>query len=145
METLKKIISPVIMPQWYADLLLALPRIIACFFLATRFGWSKFPTPQWFIDDVGKLGLPFPFLFAWAAVLAEVFGGALLVVGLGTRIAGFFLTCTMLIAIFLQKWNNELWEKLPAMGFLWVAIFAMVLGSGRFGLDYLIFKKWNKK
>ena len=42
--------------------------------LATRFGWSKFPTPQWFIDDVAKLGFPLPVLFAWLAVLAEVVG-----------------------------------------------------------------------
>jgi putative oxidoreductase len=29
------------------------------------------------------------------------------------------------------------------MGFLWVAIFYMILGSGRFGVDYLFTKKQN--
>jgi putative oxidoreductase len=136
-----KILKPTLMPHWLQDLILALPRIIACYFLCTSFGWSKFPTPMWFIEDVWKLGLPFPAFFAWAAVLTEVFGAALLLLGFGSRIMGFLLTCTMLVAIFLQKWDNELWEKLPAMGFLWVAIFAMIVGSGRFGLDYLITKK----
>ena len=74
-------------------------------------------------------------------MLTEVFGSFFLVFGLGTRFAAFFLTCTMLVAIFLQKWNNELWEKLPAMGFFWIAIIYLVLGSGRFGLDYLISKR----
>ena len=29
---------------------------------------------------------------------------------------------------------------MPAMGFLWAALPALVLGSGRFGLDYLLTK-----
>jgi putative oxidoreductase len=44
----------------------------------------------------------------------------------------------MMVAIFFQKADAELWEKLPAMGFLWLSIVYMVIGSGRFGLDYLI-------
>ncbi len=133
------------MPRWWADLILAIPRTIGCYLLAVHFGGSKFPTPAWFIEDVGKLGLPFPAFFAWAAVLTEVFGAALLVLGLATRYAAFLLTCTMLVAIFLQKWNEELWQKLPAMGFLWIGIIYMVLGSGRFGLDYLLAKKFKPK
>jgi putative oxidoreductase len=144
-KTMQKWITPVAINNVYADLLLALPRIVACFFLATRFGWSKFPTPDWFIKDVAALGLPLPFFFAWAAVITEVIGAGCLVIGLGTRVWGFMLTCTMLVAIFLQKWDGELWEKLPAMGFLWVAIYAIVLGSGRFGLDYWIAKRFFRE
>lgn len=140
---LKSLFTPIVMPHWAMDFLLAIPRIIGCFLLATRFGMSKFPTPQWFVDDITKLGLPFPFLLAWAAVLTEVVGGFCLSMGLMTRIWGGLLTITMLVAIFFQKWNSDLWEKLPAMGFLWLAIFALVLGSGRFGLDYWLAKKWK--
>ncbi len=139
--TLKKLFVPVYTKQWYTDLMLALPRMVACIFLAIDFGGSKFPVPAWFIEDVGKLGFPVPVVWAWAAVIAEVFGGLMLVLGLGTRVAGFLVTCTMLVAIFLQKWGNEIWEMLPAMGYLWIGIYAMVLGSGRFGLDHLIAKK----
>ncbi len=140
---MKKLITPIVMPYWWADVLLAIPRIVGCYLLAAHFGWSKFPTPAWFIEDTAKLGLPFATFFAWAAVLTEVFGAALMVVGLCTRYAAFLLSCTMLVAIFLQKWNTELWEKLPAMGFLWLAIVYMVIGSGRFGLDYLIARKFK--
>lgn len=143
MKTLfSKIITPVYTSAWYTDLLLALPRIVGCYFLALNFGGSKFPCPDWFIQDVTKFGFPFPTFFAWAAVLAETFGGALLVIGLFTRVAGFMVMCTMLVAIFFQKWGGEVWEMLPAMGFLWISLYAIVIGSGYFGLDHLIAKKW---
>ncbi|MEA5258326.1 DoxX family protein [Arcicella aquatica] len=145
MKTLfSKIITPVYTSAWYTDLLLALPRIVGCYFLAINFGGSKFPCPDWFIQDVAKFGFPFPTFFAWAAVLAETFGGALLVIGLFTRVAGFMVMCTMLVAIFFQKWGGEVWEMLPAMGFLWISLYAIVMGSGHFGLDHLIAKKWLK-
>ncbi len=145
MKTLfSKIITPIYTSAWYTDLLLALPRIVGCYFLAINFGGSKFPCPDWFIQDVAKFGFPFPTFFAWAAVLAETFGGALLVIGLFTRLAGFMVMCTMLVAIFFQKWGGEVWEMLPAMGFLWISLYAIVMGSGYFGLDHLIAKKWFK-
>ena len=140
-----KIITPVYTSTWYSDLLLAIPRIVGCYFLAVNFGGSKFPCPEWFIKDVAGYGFPFPAFFAWAAVLAETFGGALLVMGLLTRFAGSMVMCTMLVAIFFQKWGGEVWEMLPALGFLWISLYAIVMGSGRFGLDHLISKKWFQK
>ena len=140
-----KIITPVYTSTWYSDLLLAIPRIVGCYFLAVNFGGSKFPCPEWFIKDVAGYGFPFPAFFAWAAVLAETLGGALLVMGLLTRFAGFMVMCTMLVAIFFQKWGGEVWEMLPALGFLWISLYAIVMGSGRFGFDHLISKKWFQK
>ena len=140
---ISKLITPTYTANWYSDLIIALPRIIGCYFLAVNFGGSKFPTPDWFIQDVAKFGGIFalaPTFFAWAAVLAETFGGVLLVIGLFTRFAGFTVVCTMLVAIFCQKWGREVWEMLPAMGFLWIGLFAMVMGSGRFGIDHLLVK-----
>jgi putative oxidoreductase len=46
----------------------------------------------------------------------------------------------MLVAIFLQKWGQGTWAMLPAMGFLWITLYNLYFGSGRFGLDYLISK-----
>ncbi len=140
------IITPTYTATWFTDLLLALPRIIACYFLAVNFGGSKFPCPDWFVKDVASYGFPFPTFFAWAAVLAETIGGAMLVLGLCTRLAGLMVSITMLVAIFCQKWGGEVWEMLPAMGFLWIGIYALVLGSGRIGLDHIItnFLKTNK-
>jgi putative oxidoreductase len=139
-----KIITPTYTATWYSDLLLALPRIIGCYFLAVNFGGSKFPCPDWFVKDVAGYGFPFPTFFAWAAVLAETLGGVMLVLGFFTRLAGLMVVITMLVAIFFQKWGGEVWEMLPAMGFLWIGLYAVVMGSGRIGIDHLISKYLKK-
>jgi putative oxidoreductase len=75
---------------------------------------------------------------------SEAVGGVFLVLGLQTRVASFLVMCTMLVAIFFQKWGGGTWGMLPAMGFLWLSMFTLVLGSGRFGLDYLVVKYITK-
>jgi putative oxidoreductase len=44
----------------------------------------------------------------------------------------------MLVAIFFQQWQAGYWNMLPATGFVWYALFTMVLGAGRFSLDALL-------
>jgi putative oxidoreductase len=158
MKYLRILTTPFTMPQWWQDLIIALPRIICGFLLTSSFGSDKFGMPwspvekklgfmeviYWFTQDVEGYGGIFaqhPIFFAWMAGFSEAVGGLLLLIGLQTRIAGFLLCMTMLGAIFLQQINQGMWNCLPAMGFLWVSIYAMVLGSGRFGVDYLLSKK----
>ncbi len=153
-----KITKPINMPFWWQDLILAIPRIICGYLLTTSFGADKFGLPWspvdknlsffevafWFPNDIANYGgifAFFPIFFAWMGAFSEAVGGLFLVVGFQTRIASFLIVCTMLVAIFMQQINNGMWNCLPAMGFLWVAICAMITGSGRFGLDYLISKK----
>lgn len=153
-----KLTEPKEIEGFFANLVLALPRILAGFFLATMFGGDKFGVPwsiadtglmlfgvvDWFPEDVAKFGFPFseaPVFFAWMGAASEAIGGMFLLLGLQTRISAFLISCTMLTAIFLQKWGGPLWGMLPAMGFLWVSLYATVFGSGKFGLDYLITKK----
>ncbi len=143
------------MPYWWQDLLFALPRIVCGFLLTANFGAAKFGLPWsppennlglfevafWFPKDVAAYGGIFataPAFFAWMGAFSEAVGGILLLLGLQTRIASFLIVATMLVAIFMQQIPNGLWNCLPAMGFLWISIFYLVLGSGRFGLDYLL-------
>lgn len=126
------------------DVLIALPRIVCGVIMPVFFGLSKFPTPQWFIDDIGRLGFPMPAFFAWAAVLTEVFGSFLLALGLGTRLVGVLLMVTMFVAAFIQKSDAALWERLPALFFFLNAWFAVVLGSGRIGLDELVRRRLGR-
>ena len=145
------------MPYWTQDLLFAFPRIICGYLLAVNFGGSKFGMPWtpdeknlalfevafWFPKDVASYGglfALFPVFFAWMGAFSEAVGGLLLILGLQTRIASFLIVCTMLVAIFMQQINYGLWNCLAAMGFLWIGIFYMILGSGRFGIDYLMTK-----
>ena len=150
--------KPVLQPSWWADLALFVPRFICGMLLALDFGASKFGMPwspadknlglfevaYWFPGDVAEYGgifALFPVFFAWMGAFSEAVGGLLMAFGLKTRIAAFLIMCTMLVAIFLQKWNQGTWGMLPAMGFLWISMYHIYFGSGRFGLDYLISKK----
>ena len=158
---MKKLLSPINMPYWWQDFLFLFPRVICGYLLAADFGADKFGLPwspvnknlgffevaYWFPEDVAQYGgifKMFPGFFAWMGAFSEAVGGMLLLIGFQTRIASFLIVCTMLVAIFLQQWGNGTWNMLPAMGFLWVSIFTMVLGSGRFGVDYLITQKLKK-
>jgi len=155
---LKNITRPVIQKHWITDLIFALPRILCGLLLTTMFGADKFGMPwtadsqnlnlfevsAWFPQDVAEYGGIFalaPIFFAWMGAFSEAVGGLLLMLGLKTRVASLLIMCTMLVAIFMQKWNQGLWAMLPALGFLWVAIYNFILGSGRFGIDFLISKK----
>ena len=150
-----KLSSPLTMPDWWADLLFAIPRMLCGLLLTLSFGADKFGMPwtsddrnlglfeviAWFPEDVASFGGIFaiaPVFFAWMGAFSEAVGGLFLALGLQTRLAAFLISCTMLVAIFLQKWDGGMWGMLPAMGFLWVALYNLYLGSGRFGADYLL-------
>jgi putative oxidoreductase len=157
MKYFLKLSQPILLKHWAQDLFLALPRIIGGYLLAFDFGASKFGMPWspvdtnlglfevafWFPNDVAEYGGIFaiaPVFFAWMGAFAEAVGGLFLLFGLQTRIASFLIVFTMLVAIFMQQINNGLWNCLAAMGFLWVGMFYLILGSGRFGIDYLVTK-----
>lgn len=158
MTFITKIIKPILLPHWSQDLIVTIPRIVCGYLLATSFGSDKFGLPWspadknlglfevafWFPEDVASYGGIFamaPVFFAWMGAFAEAVGGILLALGFQTKFASFLILCTMLVAIFMQQINNGMWNCLPAMGFLWIGIFYMILGSGRFGVDHLLTKK----
>lgn len=153
-----KLMKPSLQSYWILNALFAIPRILCGFFLSINFGSSKFGMPwtpadknlslfevaEWFPKDIAEYGGLFataPVFFAWMGAASEAIGGIFLGLGLQTRIASFFILCTMLVAIVFQKWDQGLWGMLPAMGFLWISLYNLVLGSGRFGIDYLLNNK----
>ena len=157
MKIIYKITKPITLPHWLQDLFLALPRIICGFLLTSSFGAEKFGLPWsptdknlglfevafWFPKDVAEYGgifAVFPVFFAWIGAFSEAIGGIFLLLGFQTRMASFLIMSTMLVAIFMQQIHNGLWNCLAAMGFLWVAMMTLILGSGRFGIDYLLTK-----
>lgn len=155
---MKKIFKPLCLPYWWQDAFIAIPRIVCGLLLTIDFGASKFGMPWspaeknldlfevafWFPIDVAEYGGIFammPAFFAWMGAFSEAVGGLLLAAGLLTRVNSFLLVCTMAVAAFIQQGGQGSWNMLPALGFLWVALYHLFLGSGRFGLDYLISKK----
>ena len=159
LQVTKSLITPVVQKSWVADLLITIPRVVCGMLLTLSFGSDKFGLPwsrtpnlgffevvAWFPKDVAEYGglfALFPIFFAWMGAFSEAVGGLFLALGFKTRIASFLIMCTMLVAIFLQKWSQGTWAMLPAMGFLWVSLYHLILGSGRFGIDFLISKKLN--
>lgn len=158
MKLLSNLTNPITMPFWWQDFLLAVPRILNGLLLTIDFGASKFGMPwseadrnlglfevaHWFPEDVAKYGglfAAFPVFFAWMGAFSEAVGGVFLVLGLQTRVFSFLVACTMLVAILFQQFGQGVWNMLPAIGFLWVSLFTLILGSGRFGVDYFLTKK----
>lgn len=150
--------KPTLQSNWISEVGIAIPRIVCGLLLAIDFGASKFGMPwtptdknlslfevvDWFPKDVAEFGGVFalaPVFFAWMGAASEAIGGLFLALGLQTRLFSFLIMSTMLTAIFFQKWGQGVWGMLPALGFLWVAIYGLVLGSGKFGLDYIITRK----
>lgn len=149
------------MPLWWQDVLLTAPRLVYGYLLTKDFGAAKFGLPwspkdnnlglfevaYWFPNDIAQYGgifATFPEFLAWMGAFSEAVGGIFLILGLLTRPFSFLIFVTMFVAIFFQQFNQGMWNMLPAMGIMWVSLFYMVLGSGRFGVDYLISKKLIK-
>ena len=155
--SMRRILRPLTLPYWWQDALLALPRVVCGYLLTSDFGAAKFGMPWsppdnnlglfevvfWFPGDVAAYGgifAMFPGFFAWMGGFSEAVGGLLLVLGLLARPAALLVCGTMLVAMFMQQLSQGLWNMLPAMGFLWACVPVLVLGSGRFGLDYFLAK-----
>lgn len=148
---------PMSLPYWWQDLLLAIPRIVAGYWMAVEFGAPKFGLPwsdpsnnlglfevvYWFPEDVSEFGgifKAFPVFFAWMGAFSEGIGGIAWMLGFQTRVFSFLMACTTAVAAFAQQWDNGLWSMLPSLGFFALSIYLMVLGGGRFSIDYLMTK-----
>jgi putative oxidoreductase len=156
-RVLHRLTAPIPLPV-AADLAVLVPRLVCGFMLTVYFGAPKFGLPWsppknglglfevafWFPNDVAEFGAPFswfPALFAWLAAFAEGVGGVCLLLGLFARPFAFLVMCTMCVAIFFQQWQAGYWNMLPATGFVWFALYTMILGAGRFSLDALISRR----
>jgi putative oxidoreductase len=94
-----------------------------------------------FVERFQEWGIPFPPVSAAVSAYTELIGGALLVVGLLTRLASIPLFINMLVATLTVKLKKvaglddfvELDEPLYALSFLWL----FISGPGPLSLDAL--------
>ncbi len=81
-------------------------------------GWQKAgsfdATVAWFGNNDWGLGLPFPALLATLAIITELVGGILLLIGLATRYVAVPLMITMLVAVFSVHWPNGWFAVAPS-------------------------------
>jgi putative oxidoreductase len=121
----------------FAPHFLSLLRLMAGLLLL-EFGTMKilhFPPAEYFS------GIP-PFSLIWFAGLLELIGGALLVVGLFTRLAAFILSGEMAFAYFMvhapQGFYPALNDGLPAVLFCFVFLYLSAAGGGPWSLDRIV-------
>lgn len=109
-------------------------------FIAT--GWGKLNNLDQITEYFASLDIPWPALNARVASATEFFGGLLVLVGLGTRLAALPLAFTMLVAILTAK-RDELEGFTSLAGFNEWSYLVMFLvlalrGPGALSLDALI-------
>jgi putative oxidoreductase len=122
-------------------------------------GWSFFLTGRGKLMHLGKtaaffadLGLPLPKLNALLAGATECLGGALLLLGLGSRLVSLPLMFTMLVAYAtadkeaLQSILSDTDKFTGAAPFLFLfaCVIVFAFGPGKISLDALLFKKTAK-
>ena len=130
-------------PPVARDIVLLLARVL-CGAILMAHGWQKFSTNG--LDATAatfaKSGVPVPHLSAAVAAGVELFGGALLLVGLLTPVVGAVLVVNMLGAWwFVHRGHgvfvtNHGWELVALIGAS--AALLAVTGPGRFSLDRLL-------
>jgi putative oxidoreductase len=142
--------------KFIVNLLILLPAHIASFFawagpLIMRLvvgyvfmltGWTKLNNLPDMIQNFTEWGIPFPTILTPFASGVECFGGAMLILGLFTRIPAAMLVVVMVVAIKVAKWSDVdsletllgLEEVTYLAAFLWLAI----AGPGAASLDRLL-------
>jgi putative oxidoreductase len=137
----KSILTILTRSQWIPQLLVRL--FIGYFFFET--GWAKSGNLEAMAERFTGWGIPWPAFNAALSAYTELVGGALIVLGLATRLAAVPLCFNMIVAILVVNLRNvteldeffELSEPLYALVFLWL-IFA---GPGRVSVDHVLAKR----
>jgi len=138
----------------------AISRLQSPFLLAVRlyWGWQFFHTGLGKLTNISKvvdfftsLGIPLPTLNAYFVGCLECIGGALLFLGLGSRIIALPLTFNMLVA-YITADREALFSIFSDPGkfyaadpytFLFASLLILVFGPGKFSLDTVI--GWLRK
>ena len=125
-----------------------LPGLLARISIGVIFvqsGWGKLHHLDKVVQFFTSLGIPAPQLQAPFVAGVELVGGALVLVGLFTRVASVPLIGTMAVAILTAK-RGELhaaWDLLfmPEFLFIVLLIWLMVAGAGALSADFVFAKQ----
>lgn len=98
---------------------------------------------HWLGTQMSFFGITFlPTVWGLIAACAEFFGGFCLIVGLGTRIAAFFMLCVMIVALtmhFNKGDDFSIYSHALAPAVVFLSL--LVAGSGSYSLDHYLFEK----
>lgn len=117
---------------------------VGLLFLST--GWGKVHSLEKVTAFFVQLGIPAPGLNAIVVGYSELICGALLVIGLFTRLATLPLIVSMVVAILTAKWGDihGLFDLVGADEFTYLCVLVMLalIGPGSLSLDALLVKRW---
>lgn len=122
-------------------------------FLFLQAGWGKLQNIEPVIEFFTGLGIPLPTLNAYLVALIETVGGALLIIGLGSRLAAIPLAITMIVALLTAHHESvvkflddpEVLTKQSAFGFLLAALIVFCFGPGMFSIDGILKRFYSRK
>lgn len=103
-------------------------------------GWPKLAALEKTAGFFGKIGIPAPEFFAPLVGTVEVFGGALLILGLATRFWAAGLAINMGVAIFAAKGLAKFSGYEFELALMAVSVFLFLNGAGKWSLDALLFQ-----
>ena len=127
---------------WLGPLLLRL--VFGWFWLET--GWAKLHNLEFFAGRFVEWGIPWPMLSATVSGATDLIGGALLIVGLGTRLAAIPMIVNMLVALAVVVLPtittfNEFVE-LDEVLYVCVLFWLLMAGPGKASLDHLLARRF---
>ena len=128
--------------EWLGPLLLRL--VFGYFWLET--GWAKLHNLEFFAGRFVEWGIPWPTLSATVSGATDLIGGALLIVGLGTRLAAIPMIVNMLVALAVVVLPtittfNEFVE-LDEVLYVCVLFWLLMAGPGKASLDHLLARRF---
>lgn len=129
--------------EWLGPLLLRL--VFGWFWLET--GWAKLHNLDFFSQRFVEWGIPFPMFSATLSGATDLVGGALLILGLGTRLVAIPMIVNMLVALAvvvlptISTFNEfvELDEVLYVAVLFWL----LMAGPGKASLDHLLARRFR--
>lgn len=129
--------------DWLAPMLLRL--VFGWFWLET--GWAKLHNLEFFAGRFVEWGIPFPTLSATLSGGVDLIGGALLMLGLGTRLISVPMIVNMLVALAVVVLPtittfNEFVE-LDEVLYVCVLFWLLMAGPGKASLDHLLARRFE--
>ncbi|MBV8815279.1 MAG: DoxX family protein [Verrucomicrobia bacterium] len=116
-------------------------------------GWGKLINHGKVTEYFASLGIPFPGLNVYVVGLTECLGGALILVGLISRLASIPVIVAMIVAYFAGDpqavasffSDSDKFVKADPFPFLFSALIIFCFGPGWFSLDNLLKRLWDRR
>ena len=93
-----------------------------------------------FVQFLDQFGFPVPWLMAPLSVAVQFGSGALLILGLLTRVAGLLVAANFVVAVWMVHFNEPFRGWWPALVLVFLGLHFAAAGSGKYGLDALFGK-----